>query len=108
MNANMFENNQGFNLNVFNFDIKFEIEDIMYYFGRKKISGPFIIIERKSGLCLETIAHAENGWQPWLAPVSGGINQQWILKMENNETISQKKKAKPLDIRGQTRFFDVR
>jgi hypothetical protein len=60
--------------------IQFEVEDILYYFGRDKIAGPFLIIERRTGLCIETEMRAEQLWKPYLNSINGGINQQWMLK----------------------------
>lgn len=66
--------------------LQFEVEDIFYYFGRKTVTGPFLIIERRAGLCLETEMRAENGWKPVLAPINGRVNQQWLLKKESQST----------------------
>jgi len=74
----------GVEINAGLIKLKFDdlkVKDISYYFGRKKtVAGPFLIIERKSGLALETSSKAEFGQGPVLAPVSGNIEQQWILK----------------------------
>jgi hypothetical protein len=63
--------------------VAFEMEDFFSYFGRGTKAGPFLLVERKSGLCLETEMRADNFWQPALTPVHGGLNQQWVLERDN-------------------------
>ena len=72
--------NFGLNLGM----IKFEVEDIQYYFGKKtnNVAGPFLIIERLHGLAIETNEKATAGCQPSLNYIHGGKKQQWLLRKD--------------------------
>lgn len=69
--------NVGFNFGL----VSVEVEDIFYYFGkRQQYAGPFLIVERYSGLALETDHRAVRGWQPFLGGLHGGMGQRWVME----------------------------
>ena len=61
-----------------------EVEDILSYFGKTQMSGPFLIIERESGLALKTPPRAEMGWQPYLGRAFGSAEDMWFFKKKAN------------------------
>lgn len=62
------------------FGLSVQIHDVLSFFGKRLVAGPFVIIERRTGAALETSHDAVRGWQPWLGDLNGGPGQRWLFE----------------------------